>query len=237
MQIAINHLTRMTEGHVCVAGVDLETGRHVRPVLTWGHLTPAVLARHQGPFDIGHVVELGGPVPWPKRPHVEDHLFDPSTTVLLERMDAEAFWALLVRTGKARLSDIFGRDLRHAKDSPACCVDLGKGIASLGCLVPRRKPRLACQRHGQKTSLRMEIDDGQVTAWAPVTDLRLYQDDHVTPDLEAVERIRRRLAAPGAVILSVGLTREFASPHEPRGVHWLQVNNVHLESEPARPLG
>ena len=33
MEILVTHLTRMKEQCICVAGIDLATGKHVRPVL------------------------------------------------------------------------------------------------------------------------------------------------------------------------------------------------------------
>jgi len=108
----------------------------------------------------------------------------------------------------------------------------------LGCLSLQRRPALVCcQKGDSKTAIRMHIDDGQFRVWLPVTDLRLHKADHATPDLQVVESVRRRLRGPGAVILSVGLTRGYASSTEPQPVHWLQVNNVHLESDPTWALG
>ena len=74
MKIVITHLTRMQKGFICVAGVDLATGQHVRPVLR-SQMRKELLARYGGPFDIGNIVELG----WTKwigtRPAMEDYLF------------------------------------------------------------------------------------------------------------------------------------------------------------------
>jgi hypothetical protein len=50
MQIVINHLTRMQRGFMCVAGVDLATGRHVRPVLASQLLHPT-----RSPFQDCHI--------------------------------------------------------------------------------------------------------------------------------------------------------------------------------------
>ena len=53
MRLLINHLTRMHGGHICLAGVDLETRRHVRPMLANESLPFYFLARYGGPFEIG----------------------------------------------------------------------------------------------------------------------------------------------------------------------------------------
>ena len=34
MKVVITDLTRMNDDHICVAGIDLDTGHRVRPVLT-----------------------------------------------------------------------------------------------------------------------------------------------------------------------------------------------------------
>jgi hypothetical protein len=237
MRIVVNHLTRMRGGHVCVAGVDLRTRRHVRPLLRDGNLTPRWLARNGGPFDVANVVELVATRRWPKKPHVEDRFFRPSAAKLVETLGRDEFWALLCALSKTRLQDIFGCGLKRAGRSSAG-VDVGQGTASLGCLIPRRKPHLYLRTEGQYgPAIRLRVDDGELESWAAVTDLRLYPDDHATPDRRAVEGLRQRLRASGAVILSVGLTRAFTPSTEEKPVHWLQVNNVHLEGDPTWQLG
>ena len=62
-----------------------------------------------------------------------------------------------------------------------------------------------------------------------VTDLRLYNDDLMTPDQDAVNEVSRAIRRGAGVILSVGVGR----PHPPKTPrHWLQVNNIHLKSDP-----
>jgi hypothetical protein len=45
MRIVVNHLTRMQPGYICVAGMERQGGRHVRPVLAGGRWTRAYLGR------------------------------------------------------------------------------------------------------------------------------------------------------------------------------------------------
>jgi hypothetical protein len=237
MRILVNHLTRMRGGHVCVAGVDLETGEHARPVPPRGQLGPEVLARHGGPFDIANVVEIpAGRRCRAKRPHVEDHWFETSCARVVETYGPEDFWAFLSSVSETKLRDLFGSALRPAGRSSAG-TDLGKGEASLGCLLPKRKPRLWLRARGEYgPTIRMQVDDGEFDLWLPVTDLRLYRDDHTTPDRRTVEKVRSRLERATDVILSVGLTRAYAPSPDAERLHWLQVNNVHLEEEPVWQL-
>ena len=82
----------------------------------------------------------------------------------------------------------------------------------------------------------MKVTDGEFHLDLGVTDIRLYQHDHITPDNTVVDRVARRLASHNDVILSVGLTRAFkGTEREP--VHWLQVNNIHLKENAVWQLG
>ena len=237
MRIVVNHLTRMHHGHVCVAGVDPDTDRHVRPAPPWGAVTHELLGPHGGVFDMANVVDLGATSHRPKRPHVEDHVFRPAHARLLERFGPEEFWALLYRVSRPTLREIFGDDLR-SEGRAKCVTDPGRGRVSLGCLRPRRKPQLAVNEQGPgKSRLVINLSDGQFDVSAPVVDLRLFEDDFATPDRAAVERVRRRLRISGAVILSVGLTREYAPSPGAAPLHWLQVTNIHLEEDPTWQLG
>jgi hypothetical protein len=65
-----------------------------------------------------------------------------------------------------------------------------------------------------------------------VTDPRLYADDGAKPDTAKVREVAQRLDRGVPALLGVGLTRPFASRPNEAPVHWLQVNNVHLEDAP-----
>ena len=72
MKIVVTHLTRMQRGTVCVAGLDVETGRHVRPVQPMGVLQSRLTTPRGGPFDMATIVDLGVTRPVPSPPEVED---------------------------------------------------------------------------------------------------------------------------------------------------------------------
>lgn len=237
MIILVNHLTRMQRGFVCLAGIDLRTVLHVRPVPVRDSLPIDCLARYGGPFDMARSVELGTAKPLPTPPHVEDFLCDPAAARLVQEATADNFWRLLERLSMARLPDIFGPDLvdfgRGHFGTPE-----GKGLASLGCLRPQGFPelRVAADRDG-KPQIRMRLSDGELACDAPVTDLRLFGPDHRSPDCAKVAEVARQIARSQGVVLSVGLTRGFRPSPEAKPVHWLQVNNIHLKEDPAWRLG
>ena len=232
MRVAITHLTRMRNGHVCVAGVDIETLRHVRPVLPTRQLGVRELATRGGPFDLATVVELGTVTPTPARPAVEDHRFNPWQAAGLVPIPGPAYWDLLGRLARTKLRAIFGTRLEPHGAGGAALPE-GIGSASLGCLAPTGRPRLrVIGRPDGSAALRMWLSDGELNASVSVTDLRLYQADRETPDLDAVSRVQAHLDSRERVLLSVGLTRAFARPGE-ASAHWLQVNNIHVESTPS----
>ena len=236
MRIVINHLTRMQRGFMCVAGIDMESGNHIRPVVPWAQLPVKFLARHGGPFDMAMEVDIGETVASPQAPETEDHVFDPIVAEVVRVLDPKELWDAVARLARTRLSEIFGNDL--TKHRQTCMVELGKGQASLGCLIPRSRTTLFLRERPEKLAeIRMRVQDGEFDLTLPVTDIRLFGKDHVTPDTEAVQRTAAYLAAGGQAILSVGLTRPFASSPESTAVHWLQVNNIHRADNPAWQLG
>jgi hypothetical protein len=232
MRILINHLTRMHGGRICVAGVDLQTRRHVRPVLACGSLPFDMLARYGGPFDMAVIVDLGSPRPLPVAPHVEDCVFV-QTRAKAERLAAaHEFWGLLEEFQRPSLREIFGPAL-HEVGRRQWVTDPEQGLSSLGLLRPAAPPELylAASREGTPR-IRMRFSDGRLEADASVTDVRLCGGDHATPDAARIRATVQRIADSRNVILSVGLTRQFqASDHQPP-YHWLQVNNIHLPTEP-----
>ncbi len=230
MQIIVNHLTRMKEG-MCVGGVIVGTQQHVRPVLKRESLETSHLSIHGGPFDIANIVDLGQVVSTSRPPHVEDHFFHPQTAGVRGRVAKKQFWQLLRDLCKPTLKDIFGDELKHMGTS-GCGTDEGCGEASLGCLSPTANPRIYVKEWpGSKPKIRMHFTDGEIAPDVGVTDIRLYEADHVTPDVAMVEWVKQAIASSRQVILSVGLTRAWAPPGDPP-VHWVQVNNVHLVEEP-----
>ncbi len=232
MQIIVNHLTRMQEGYMCVGGVMVRTRQHVRPVLKHGSLETSHLSVNGGPFDIANIVDLGRIVPTSQLPQVEDHFFHPQTASVRGRVAEKQFWQLLRDVCKPTLKDIFGDELKRVGTS-GCGTDEGCGQASLGCLSPTANPQIYIkERPGRRPQIRMRFTDGEMAPDVSITDIRLYEADHVTPDVATVERVKQAIAKSAEVILSVGLTRAWSSSSDYPPVHWVQVNNVHLVERP-----
>jgi hypothetical protein len=224
MQIVINHLTRMQKGFMCAAGVDPATGRHVRPVLA-SQLRTDMLACHGGPFELGFRVELGETRFVGKVPEIEDRQFEAAAARQRERVPPDEFWQLLTGLAAESLADIFGPDLQPF-GAASCGVEEFHGLRSLGCYWAHR-PRIRLQATGDHTRIRFDFSEGTRRYSVPVTDTRLYREDHVTPDGAGVERWQRDLNGCERLLVSVGLSRAYKSSDEAPAIHWLQVNNLH----------
>lgn len=232
MYIVITHLTRMRAGRIGVAGVDAETHRFVRPTL-WGRpLGLQDVVPNGGPFDVGAVVELGEVRPTPTRPALEDCEYEPGAIVEHGLASGAEYWSLLRQLARPKLRGIFGGPLRH-HGSRGAAVEEGAGIASLGILAPRGRPKLYVVdgRDGCKV-LRLHLRDKELDLFATVTDLRLHQDDGATIDPAAVSEAIARMNAGEKLLLSVGLSRAFSRRLDDPPAHWLLVSNIHFESRP-----
>ena len=75
--------------------------------------------------------------------------------------------------------------------------------------------------------------DGTFDVDLSVTDLRLYARDQTTPRANVIADVQRRIQRGVRVILSVGLARAFQARADTARRHWLQVNNLYLEDDPA----
>jgi hypothetical protein len=66
MQLVFNHITRMGAPRICIAGIDPESRRHVRPTTPSTDLITRVLLRKElGPIAMGALVDIGSVTPVP----------------------------------------------------------------------------------------------------------------------------------------------------------------------------
>jgi hypothetical protein len=236
MLLIVNHITRMQRGYCCVAGLDNETERHVRPSLP-GRLGIDLLARHGGPFDLATVVDLGPTRRVGAPPETEDHQFFRGEVHRVIDLPPAEFWELLLKVSRASVADIFGPQLTR-RGAYSCAVDLGQGTASLGCLRTDVRPGLYLKHRPDKPpKIRLRLWDACGELDLGVPDIRLYGPDHITPDEAVVRRTAERLRRSPEAVLAVGLTRPYAAESHQPSLHWLQVNNIHLPDDPAWRLG
>lgn len=228
MQIVINHLTRMQKGCMCVAGIDLNTGLHVRPVLDH-QMTIDLLSVHGGPFDMARIMDLGETRFVGKVPEVEDRWFEVQNVRHVGDLPRDEFRVLLERVAHEKLGTIFGPDLERV--GATCAVNETHGLRSLGCYWVHGG-RLFLDASPARRRIHCSWQSGDYHFTVPVTDVRLFGKDHVTPSDVTVDRVAAQIAAEPRVLVSVGLSRPYRKSAADPARHWLQINNFHLLDSP-----
>ncbi len=234
MEIVITHLTRMAKGFCCAAGIEPSSGNSIRAVQrpyagTDSRLTTSYLWLSGGPFKVGNVVDLGKTIPCPNPPETEDHWFNPANARVVSVYSPIQLWSLLLAKSKPSLAEIFGIDPTRRRVS--LYFPAGQGTASLGFYQLRTAGKLNVTTGLDEQKIRLQCFIEKEWTNLSVTDIRLYNDDCVTPDPEKVKFVAERMvkeAKLGRVILGLGLTRPFAEHEGGEAVHWVQVNGIHL---------
>ncbi len=231
MVITVSHLTRMRPPYICAAGLH---DKYAVRAVTAGQLHKRLLCSNGGPFAIGAVVDLGVVKDVGSPPELEDCSFNPAFAKFVAMEDAGTFWRRLKQVAQPTLDSIFGDDLVK-RGRWSCAVNRGCGVASLGCLQVFGIPKISIRGLDpglMRAGLRLAITDpflGKLDLG--ITDVRFFKDDFITVNETVVESTQARIDSGVRLLLSVGLTRATVPPENP--VHWLQVNNIHLEDNPA----
>ena len=137
MKIVITDLTRIYDGHICVAGIEVESLRRVRPVS--GRLPSRLLRRNGGPFDVRAIVDLGPTRSTAGPPEVEDVDFNPSRCVDLGDMPPREFLELCQESASDDLDPI-GPELR--KYGRSLTTKVGRGNCSLVLVHWKTRPHI-----------------------------------------------------------------------------------------------
>ena len=225
MHIVINHLTRMQKGFMCTAGIDPETLRHVRPMLS-GMMKTDMLAVHGGPFELARVVDLGETRFVGRVPEIEDRHFEAEAARVVDEVAEGEFWELMTGVAEDSLDSIFGPELKPmGRDT--CGIPENHGLRSLGCYWAKGAALLLLDEEN-RPRIRFSFSEGERKYQVPVTDIRLYGADHVTPDAGAVARFHAAIAGNPRTLVSIGLSRAYQPRDHEAPVHWLQVNNIHV---------
>ncbi len=222
MRIVVNHLTRMTDRRICVAGVDLEGYRHVRPVTGPGDpLTRTLLRENGGPLGVGALVDLGTVRARPTRPQTEDHEFSPRRVRRVRDVTAEEYLELLDAIGHHDVETAFGPDLVAIRPRKLVVpVDHGNRSPAVVPLV-QAKLRIKYER------LYLVLSSPMIAAEIRITDIRFY-DSGLKIREEIVKDVNRRLAAGVKAYAMLGLARAIPDEDRDEQVHWLMANGICL---------
>jgi hypothetical protein len=223
-QIIFNHITRMQSPRICIAGIEVDSKRHLRPVTAPDDLiTRALLAEEGGPLQLGAGIELGPTKATPNRPETEDHFCRTANFEALGVLSDQEYLDLLTRVDEGDLGAAFGPGLR--RNGKTYAMEPGDGEHSLACIRANHGARLSIDF--EKPYLRLP---GQ--AKVRVTDVRFFESDQKTIRKGVIADVNARLGDGVGAFLMFGLSRPWARPGEDEELHWLQLNGICLEDSP-----
>jgi len=234
MQIMINHLTRMQPGLMCTAGIDLATGNHVRPVM--GRPLPVnLLARNGGPFGLGRVLELGDSTFCGRFPEIEDRKFNPDSVTVVYQAEYSELYEKCNEVAERSLRNLFGPELVFTATRwggpGTACIEEHHGLHSLGCYwASKTELKILETERGPKVRMLFE-EEGHPFSVA-VTDIRMYCDDHITPERDAIRTMQELVASQPELLVAIGLSRPHRATDVQQACHWLQINNLFPEPGP-----
>lgn len=183
---------------------------------------------------MGAIVDLGNVHDARERPpEVEDRLFDPSRAERVGYVGGARLWEVAQEGAAETLVEIFGPDLEHHHGARASVAVLG-GQASLGVYRPIAGCDLVVRSNDTASSLRIRLPAERLDL--SLTDARYFEDEFRQPNFARVRVAQAALESGAEVLLGVGLTRPFAPGDGAEERHWLQVNALHLSTNPGLRL-
>lgn len=232
MKIVVTHLTRMKYPRICVAGWGIDLQKHIRPVVGKGDILDIDKLKM---FALGNVLDLGWNQERGTPPEVEDYYFKLRNMKYMSRMAVGAFWQQLESISQSSLKAVFGEEIRS--QGRTWIVPEHKGKASLGeVLVSAAQLRIEEYKGEQKLRVGFQLSSGENTSSlsVAVTDVRFYNPNKSSWQLNMnkVKLVKNMLQDGSKVILGLGLSRAKAFNEDEEATHWLQVNTIHVESNP-----
>ena len=225
----------MNAPRICIAGLDSDTGVHIRPTTPRDDLiTRELLRENGGPLTFGTEVELGEVYPAGSPPEMEDHQFETEALRHVRDLSGDEFLELLEQAQSENLEDAFGPALTR-RTPWKYAVDAGEGTASLAVVRCQSAPSLDIDTtFGPK--LQLTWRDPEPQTYLPVTDLRFYDADQKTIKEQVVTDVAVRLGMGVGCLVMLGLARPWLRPGDDAERHWLQLNGLVLEDSPVGDL-
>mgnify|MGYP001280577189 CR=1 FL=1 len=220
----MTHLTRMSKGIICAAGIT-RSGEHVRPLFRGKNLSYRYLDRFGGPFSIGAVVRMPVGYEKPTSPHIEDYVFSTESISVAQQADPRRFVEVLSEWAKESPTDALGPDLNRI-GSESHGITEGSGERSLSYLSEIQGAEIVIRtsRSGNPRPRLRFMSEG-LPYDLSITDCRVYLNDLTNPDEKKTEWLGNTIAKED-FLLAIGLSRALD------GVHWLQINGIYPVNDP-----
>ena len=215
-QMLVTEVTRMGDGMVCVAGIDVASGAMIRPLQPDGRNWPEDKWVDTGRMRVGNMLSLALAAPAVSdKPHGTEDV-RVARIAGLGAATAAALFDACVETADDDLTDIIGDYLIDDK-----YVEERADCRSLGCLIVDTDS-VSVSKPFEKIRVSFNDADG-VRHHLSVTELAFDgQDDN------ALAALRNRMAGHDRVALRIGLARAWRGrngEYDPRRCY-LQLNGV-----------
>lgn len=200
-KMLVTEVTRMKKNNmVCVAGIDIHTGKMIRPLQPGGVNWPQAEWADKDFMRVGNVLMLEPAAPSPSdKPHATEDFNVSMVTVVAKASPAQVF-AACEETADAGFSNIFGDHLIDDK-----YVEEYTDCRSLGCLVVDAADVSVSSSFGKITLV--YDDDHHIRHYLKVTELTFAAQDQA-----AADALSARIAGHDRIALRIGLPRAWDGP-------------------------
>lgn len=223
-KIIITDLTRFNnDKEVCTAGIDMETGRCVRP---WPYLQKDVCLKNK--IEPGAI--LSGKFS-PKDnlhfPHVEDMVY--SDLMLDGVSETDDFKKALSYGMFDSIEEGFEIELPNGNRCIPYTHEVSRSIISIN-VKPDSINLVEDTRFG-KYKLKFRVTDmsGRTFSNVPITDLGFF--NYAKQNTDKITEINQLIHSQDEVILRVGLARRWKQPDTDNDGYWIQVNGIYTFPE------
>ena len=229
MRLLITDLTYM-RGGVCIAGINIETLKHIRPVLSYGQIQRDFIKENN--ICPGAIVRFAlTPKRDIKPPHIEDHIFE--NAEFIKFVNQVEWYERLSACADTSLKSAFGNCITenkgiipHTDTSSLAIIKLTGNIrvnffdSDSGAILPFK--------------MRLTFSSDGIYYHLPVTDLQFidYCNGYFLSSRKR-EELKRELEglinSSEHIFLSIGLTRPFKKSEDSQELCYLQVNSIYSE--------
>lgn len=203
----------------CVAGLELETGRMIRPEPEPGGFWPALLCGENTTFHPGHLVNFHGEAPPTEYPHRTEDIVVRGDPWREAKLTDEQFREHLAKSIVHSPQAVFGQHLEF--DNDKAFVRRGAICGSLACIeIGRHDLHLLDATYKGKHTLRASLAVMGVPLQLSVA-AKNFKQAHFRDGFQAAKNL---LAGAQRYHVRLGLAR--AWPEHPEQCY-LQINGIH----------
>ncbi len=230
MELLITDLTYMKNG-ICVAGLDINTGKNIRPVLNFEHIrqeyakekniTPCAIVK----FNVFQRENL-------KKPHIEDVIFVSEDTEFVRFVTQKEWIGYLDKHSSNSLNSAFNNCIIGNKGIPPLSDCCSLAILKIEDIKVNFFDNDAGAALPFKCRISLYCDANYYNL--PVTDLQfidycIERFDKGDSRRTVKTEIERVINESGYIYLKIGLTRPFKKAVDAEELCYLQVNGVYAE--------